>query len=68
MYRRYLLVKLYNMDKILQMVLFYFEIPKKFGLNSLTRSKVIALLIFIKITRDLIEARHLVHYSRRKNM
>jgi hypothetical protein len=36
---------------------------KKFELDSLTRSKVIALLIFTTFTRDLMEVRHLVHYS-----
>jgi hypothetical protein len=43
---------------------FYYEIPKKFGLNSLTRSKVIALLISTKFTRDLMEVRHLLQYTR----
>jgi hypothetical protein len=42
----------------------YFEIPKNVGLNPLTRSNVIALLIFIKFTRDLMEVRHHVQYSR----
>jgi hypothetical protein len=43
---------------------FYSDIAKKVELNSLTRSKVIALLIFTKFTRDLMEVRHRIHYSR----
>jgi hypothetical protein len=46
----------------------YSEIPKKSGINSLTSRKVIALLIFIKFTSDIMELRHLVHYSRRKTL
>jgi hypothetical protein len=42
---------------------FYSEIPKKFGLNSLSRSKVIELFIFIKFTRHLTEVRQVVHYT-----
>jgi hypothetical protein len=46
---------------------FYSKIlKKKFGLNSLTRSKIIALLIFIKFTRDAMDVCHLVHYSRQE--
>jgi hypothetical protein len=44
--------------------LFYSENPNKFGLNLLTSSKVIAVLILTKFTRDLIEVRHLLYYSR----
>jgi hypothetical protein len=45
---------------------FYSEVSKQFGLNSLTHSKFIVLLIYTKFTRDLMEVRHLVDYSRRK--
>jgi hypothetical protein len=53
------------MEKILQ-VIRYFVLKSLigFGLNFLTLSKVIAFLIFTKLSRDLMEARHLVHYSR----
>jgi hypothetical protein len=44
--------------------LFCSEISKKSGLNSLTRSKVTTLLIFTKFTRNLMEVRYLVHYTR----
>jgi hypothetical protein len=43
---------------------FYSEILNKFGLNSLSHSKVIALLIFTKFTRYIMEVRHLVHNIR----
>jgi hypothetical protein len=52
------------MDKNCTDRFFYSESHKKFGLNSLTRSKVNALLIFTKFTRDLMEIRHFVYYSR----
>jgi hypothetical protein len=42
------------------------EIPKKIGLNSLNRSKAIALLIFTKFTHGLIEVRQQVHAHYRK--
>jgi hypothetical protein len=45
---------------------FYSEMYTKFGPNSLTRSKVIVLFIFTQFTRDLMEVRHLVHYSKWK--
>jgi hypothetical protein len=53
------------MDKnCIDCLFFYSEIPKKIGLNLTPRSKVTALLIFTKFRRDLMEVRHLVHYSR----
>jgi hypothetical protein len=42
----------------------YCENPKKIGLNSLTRSKVIAFLIFTKFTCDLMQVHCLVYYIR----
>jgi hypothetical protein len=42
------------------------EIPRKFILNLLTSTKVIALLIFTKFTRNLMEVRHLVYFNKRK--
>jgi hypothetical protein len=51
--------------KIVQSVgSFMLKSLKKFGLNSLTRSEVIALLIVTKFTRDLMEVRHHLHCNR----
>jgi hypothetical protein len=63
MYSRYL--KIVKMDKnCTEPSIFYFEIRKNFGLNLLNRSKAIALLNFIKFTRDVMEVRHIVCCSR----
>jgi hypothetical protein len=47
---------------------FYSKIPKNFGLNSLTRSKFIALLIFTKFPCDLLEVPHFVYIIDERNV
>lgn len=60
-------LKMYKIEKKVQIIRsFILKSLKEFGLNTFTRSEVIASLILIKFKGDLMEGRHLVHYRRRE--